>query len=124
MDIPPHQECTRLPHPFAPLLTFGALLLSAPAAAQERPRAAPETVADSAHAVAIACSVVGALRPVTGRYRCRVESYAETSTEFVLRLREQAPSGAVPPVFAEFAEFEVRLHKSEPSVIVTRVPDL
>ena len=121
MEVPPGQDFTRPAHPFAPILTFGALFLSAPAAAQERPRVAPRPVADSAHAVATACSVVGALRPGTERYRCRVESYAETSTEFVLRLREQAPSGGVPPVFAES---EVRLNKSEPSVIVTRVPDL
>jgi hypothetical protein len=76
---------------------------------------------DSAHAVATACTVVLALSESADRYRCRVEAYQETPTEFVVRVHEQALAGARPPVYAHSV---VRLSKVEPSVTVLRVPQL
>jgi hypothetical protein len=78
-------------------------------------------IADSAQAVAIACQVVLALRSPRKRYPCEVERYRESSTGFIIRVHERAPAGA-PPL--EFSRSEVRLSKTEPSVIVTREPEL
>jgi hypothetical protein len=105
----------------SPMLVFTALLLPLPAAAQAPARAAARPVADSAQAVVTACAVVQAIRPLVERGGCRVERYRETRTEYILRVREQAPPGAAP---LHFAESEVRFSKTEPSVTVTRVPEL
>jgi hypothetical protein len=71
--------------------------------------------------VAIACAVAQSLRRAAERYRCRVERYAETSTEYIVRVFEDAAPGAPPLVLSHS---EVRLEKRERSVIVTRSPEL
>jgi hypothetical protein len=121
MVAPPRQERWRLLYPKAPILVFTALLSPVPAAGQAQAPAAARPVADSAQAVVTACAVVQALRPLVERGRCRVARYRETRTEYILRVREQAPPGAAP---LDFGESEVRFSKTEPSVTVTRVPEL
>jgi hypothetical protein len=106
--------------PIGPALAAMVLLFPDVAAAQGKSPAAA-LVADSAHAVATACAVVQSMRPAAERYRCRMERYAETPTEYVIRVREEAPPGSAPLVFGQS---EVRLSKSESSVIVTRIPEL
>jgi hypothetical protein len=89
--------------------------------AQAAPDPAAPPIADSAQAVAIACAVAQSLRRAAERYRCRVERYAETSTEYIVRVFEDAAPGA-PPLVLNHSE--VRLEKRERSVIVTRSPEL
>ena len=89
-------------------------------AARGNAQAVKSPIADSTEAVATACAVVLALRPPRQRYRCEVEAYQETPTEFVVRLQEQVPEGAPPLVFARSV---VRFSKAEPSVTVRRVPE-
>jgi len=107
-------------HPVARVLILTALFLPSPAAAQARGQAAIPA-ADSAQAVATACAVVQALRPAAERYRCVVERYRELPAEYVVRVRELAPPGA-PPL--EFRFSDVHLSRTQPSVLVTRIPDL
>jgi hypothetical protein len=118
MDIQRLRECW--PTSMGPALAAMVLLVPDLAAAQGKSPAAV-LVADSAHAVATACAVVQGLRPAAERYRCRMEHYMETPTEYVVRVREEAPPGAAPLVFGQS---EVRLQKTEHSVIVTRIPEL
>jgi hypothetical protein len=77
--------------------------------------------ADSSWATGAACKVVLSLRQEPRRYRCYVESFKETPTEYVIRVQEVSLDGARPPPFHRST---VRLQKTEPSVTVTRVPDL
>jgi hypothetical protein len=121
MVAPPRQERWRLPYLKAPTLVVTALLLPSPAAGQAQAPTAANPVADSAQAMVTACAVVQAIRPLVERGRCRVERYRETRTEYILRVHEQAPPGAAP---LDFGESEVRFSKTEPSVTVTRVPEL
>jgi hypothetical protein len=102
-------------------MAAAVLHLPHPAVAQVEPPVTAARIADSAGAVTAACGVVQALRPEKERYRCRVESYEETATEYVVRVREQAPPGAATLVFGQS---EVHFPKAERSVVVTRVPDL
>ena len=74
---------------------------------------------DSSWASGAACEVVLSLRQEPRRYRCAVEAFKETPTEYVIRVREVALDGALPPPLHRST---VRLQK--PSVTVTRVPDL
>jgi hypothetical protein len=109
--------------PLAParLLVLLALLFPGSAAAQ-RPGPQGVPAADSAEAVATACAVVLALRPPAARqYRCALEGYQESETEYVIRVRERAPRGAAA---LPSPRSEVRLSKREPSVLVTREPEL
>lgn len=101
-------------------LLHAAVLLCLPPilSAQESPRTAVAFAFDSAWASRAACRVVLSLRPEPRRYRCSVESFRETPTEYVIRVREVAVDGGRPP----FHRSTVRLQK--PSITVTRVPDL
>jgi hypothetical protein len=76
---------------------------------------------DSSWATGAACKVVLSLRQEPRRYRCYVESFKETPTEYVIRVREVSLDGAPPPPFHHAT---VRLQKTKPSVTVTRAPDL
>jgi len=127
MDTPPHPVPWRFrsrqpPRRVVLALVCALMLLPSVSTAQATP-ARPLPVTDSAHAVTTACAVVQAIRPAAqrGRCRCLVERYRETSTEYIVRVREQALSGA-PRL--DFEQSEVRLSKTEPSVTVTRVPEL
>lgn len=97
-----------------------AVLVSAPTAlpAQDSGRIAVAFVMDSGWASGAACRVVLSLRQEPRRFRCSVESFQETATEYVIRVREVSVNGAQPP----FHRSTVRLQK--PSITVTRVPDL
>ena len=98
-----------------------AVLLCAPTGlrAQDSGRTAVAFAIDSSWATHAACKVVQSLRQEPRRYRCYVESFKETPTEYVLRVREVPRDGTLPPPFHRST---VRLRK--PSVTVTRVPDL
>lgn len=74
---------------------------------------------DSSWASGAACKVVLSLRQEPRRYRCSVESFKETPSEYVIGVREMAFDDARPPPFHRST---VRLQK--PSITVTRVPDL
>jgi hypothetical protein len=118
MDLPPAPRCW--------LRAIGTALVAAVAfvpasSAQAAPARAAPPIADSAQAVAVACAVAQALRRAAERYRCRVERYAETPTEYIVRVIEDAAPGA-PPLM--LSRSEVRLEKRERSVIVTRAPEL
>jgi hypothetical protein len=117
MELPPAPHCW-LPAIGTPLVAV-VFLVATSAAAQAPPATAPP-IADSAQAVATACAVAQALRGAADRYRCRVERYAETPTEYIIRVREETPPGA-PPL--EFSQSDVRLQKTERSVLVSRVPE-
>ena len=98
-----------------------AVLLCAPAglSAQDSGRPAVAFVLDSNWATRAACKVVQSLRQDPRRYRCYVESFKETPTEYVMRVREVPLDGTLPPPFHRST---VRLRK--PSVTVIRVPDI
>jgi hypothetical protein len=98
-----------------------AVLLSLPTSlpAQDSRQTAVAFGFDSSWASGAACKVVLSLRQEPRRYRCSVESFKETPTEFVIRVREVSLDGAPTPPFHRST---VRLQK--PSVTVTRVPDL
>ena len=98
-----------------------AVLLHLPATlpAQDSRRTAVAFAFDSTWATRAACKVVLSLRQEPRRYRCSVESFEETPTEYVIRVREVSSDGDLPPPFHRST---VRLQK--PSVTVTRVPDL
>jgi hypothetical protein len=100
-----------------------AVLLCLPTtlSAQDSSRPAVAFAADSSWATGAACKVVLSLRQEPRRYRCYVESFKETPTEYVMRVREESLDGALPPPFERST---VRLKKTKPSVTVTRVPDL
>jgi hypothetical protein len=116
---PPHARRHR---PRGPALAGTVLLLTARSAwAQAAPSTSAVPVVDSAQAVAVACAVVQGLRRAAERYRCRVERYAETSGEYVIRVREDAATGSAP---LDLSHSEVRLSKTTPSVTVSRVPGL
>jgi hypothetical protein len=101
------------------LCLAGLLCPSAALSAQDPGRIAVAFAFDSSWATGAACKVVLSLRQEPRRYRCYVESFKETPTEYVMRVREVSSGGALPPPFHRST---VRLQK--PSVIVTRVPDL
>ena len=98
-----------------------AVLLCMPTAlpAQDSRQTAMAFAFDSSWATGAACKVVLSLRQEPRRYRCSVESFKETPTEYVIRVREVTLDGDLPPPFHRST---VRLQK--PSVTVTRVPDL
>jgi hypothetical protein len=98
-----------------------AVLLCLPAtlSAQDSRQTAMAFAFDSSWASGAACKVVLSLREEPRRYRCSVESFKETPTEYVIRVREASLEGPRPPPFHRST---VRLQK--PSVTVTRVPDL
>jgi hypothetical protein len=100
---------------------FIAVLLCAPTdlPAQDSGRTAVAFAMDSSWATGAACKAVLSLRQEPRRYRSYVESFKETPTEYVIRVREVPSTGALPPPFHRST---VRLKK--PSVTVTRVPDL
>jgi hypothetical protein len=106
----------RCRHVLGIVVLFG---LPTPLPAQESPRTAVAFAFDSSWASATACRIVLSFREEPRRYRCSVESFKETPTEYVIRVREVASDGAPPPPFHRSA---VRLQK--PSITVTRVPDL
>jgi hypothetical protein len=89
--------------------------------AQDSGQPAVAFAADSSWATAAACKVVLALRQEPRRYHCYIESFKETPTEYVMRVREMSVDGARPPPFQRST---VRLEKTKSSVTVTRVPDL
>jgi hypothetical protein len=102
------------------VLCVAALLcLPAPVAAQGSSRTAVAFAIDSSWATGTACRAVLSLRQEPRRYRCHVESFKETPTEYVMRVRELSRDGDLTPPFSRST---VRLQK--PSVTVTRVPDL
>lgn len=98
-----------------------AVLLCLPTTlpAQDSGKTAMAFTMDSSWATAAACRVVLSLRQEPRRYRCHVESFQETPTEYVIRVREVSLDGARPPPLHRST---VRLQK--PSITVTRVPDL
>jgi hypothetical protein len=98
-----------------------AVLLCMPTAlpAQDSRQTAMAFAFDSSWATGAACKVVLSLRQGPRRYRCSVESFKETPTEYVIRVREASLDGARLPAFHRST---VRLQK--PSVTVIRVPDL
>ena len=110
---------TRSPLSTAPLLALIPCFILPPSAAAQTPTAIPAT--DSAGAVQVACRVVLSIPPATPAHRCVIERYRETAAEYVIRLRELPPPGGDAPVFPRS---EVRLSKREPSVTVTRRPEL
>ena len=110
----------RLCRPPGFALVAATLFLTGPAAAQGKPPTALDPIADSAHAISIACAVVLALRPAKQRYPCQVVAYQETPKEFILRVREQPPAGAPRLVFEQSV---VHFSKLEPLVTVSRVPE-
>ena len=110
---------TRSSRSYASLLALIVYLALPPRAAAQGPATAPAT--DSVSAVATACRVVLAIPPATQANRCVIERYRETATEYVIQLRELPPPGGETPVFPRS---EVRLSKREPSVTVTREPEL
>jgi len=61
------------------------------------------------------------LRQEPRRYRCYIDSFKETPTEYVLQVHEMPVDGAPPPPFRRST---VRLQKTRTSVTVIRVPDL
>lgn len=95
------------------------LCLPTPLPAQDSRQTAVAFAFDSSWASGAACEVVLSLRQQPRRYRCSVESFKETPTEYVIRVREVTLDGDLPPPFHRST---VRLQK--PSVTVTRVPDL
>ena len=118
MDVPPPAQRWAVS---ASALAVVGFLIPASLAAQATPGAAAQPIADSAHAVAAACAVAQALRAAAERSRCQVDRYTETPTEYVVWVRE-APAPGAPPLV--FSRSEVRLNKTEPSLILTRVPEL
>ena len=89
--------------------------------AQDSGQLAVSSAADSTWATGAACNVVLSLRQKPRRYRCYVESFRETPTEYVMRVREVSLDGDLAPPFHRST---VRLQKAKRSVTVTRVPDL
>jgi hypothetical protein len=100
-----------------------AVLLCLPTTLPAQDSSQPDVAfaADSSRATGAACKVVLSLRQEPQRYRCYVESFKETPTEYLIRVREVSLDGAQPPPFHRST---VRLQKTKPSVTVTRVPDL
>ena len=89
--------------------------------AQDTARTAAVWAADSGRAVAAACKVVQSLREEPRRYRCYVEALKETATEYIVRVREVPRDGTLPPPLSRST---VQIRKTDPSVTVTRIPDL
>lgn len=85
------------------------------------PRARGLHFRDSTHVAAVACEVAAAARPKSTRTRCRVEAFRETSSEFILRLREIPLS---PTTTLDFPRSEVRLEKDGTGAVLTRTPEL
>jgi hypothetical protein len=98
-----------------------ALLVCLPTtlSAQNSRQTAVALAFDSSWATGAACKVVLQLRQDPRRYRCSVESFKETPTEFVIRVREVSLDDVRRPPLDRST---VRLQK--PSITVTRVPDL
>jgi hypothetical protein len=104
------------------VLCIAALLwLPTTLPAQDSGHPAVGFAADSNWAAGAACKVALSLRDEPRRYRCYVESFKETPTEYVMRVREVSLDGGPPPPFYRSI---VRLQKTKASVTVTRVPDL
>jgi hypothetical protein len=104
-----------------PPLTLLLLCSSTPLQAQDTKATAAAWAADSSRAVAAACKVVQSLREKPGGYRCYVEAFKETATEYIVRVREVPRDGTLPSVRSRST---VQIRKTEPSVTVTQVPDL
>jgi len=100
-----------------------AVLLCLPSTlwGQDSGQPAVAFAADSSWATGVACKLVLSLREAPRRYRCYVESFKETPTEYVMRVREVSLDGALPPPFQRST---VRLQKSKSSATVIRAPDL
>jgi hypothetical protein len=100
-----------------------AALLCLPTAlpAQDSGRPALALAADSTWATEAACRAVLSLRQEPRRYRCYVDSFKETPTEYVMQVHEMPVDGSLPPPFRRST---VRLQKTRTSVTVIRVPDL
>ena len=103
------------------ILAVLLLCLITPARAQDTVETAASFAIDRSRAAAAACKVVQSLRDNPRRYRCYVERFEETPTEFIIRVRELPREGTLPPPFTRST---VQIQKSEPSVTVTRVPEL
>lgn len=104
-------------------LTLAVLLLCliTPGSAQGAAETAAPFAMDSGRAAVAACKVVQSLRDDPRRYRCHVERFEETPTEYIIRVRELPREGTLRPLFTRS---RVQIQKSQPSVTVTRVPDL
>lgn len=107
-----------VPRAFATLIL---LCLSSPVTAQDTAATAVAFAMDSSRAAAAACKVVQSLREEPRRHRCHVERFTETAAEYVIRVREVPRDGTRPPPFSRST---VQIRKTEPSVTVTRVPEL
>jgi hypothetical protein len=90
------------------LIAIVVVVLPAAAAAQV-PRSTGATIGDSTSAVRTACKIVQALRAESEHTQCRVESFRETSTDYIVRVRETAPPGSNALVFPHS---EIRFQKS------------
>lgn len=119
MAVPGRTTVARNTHSTAPLFPLLSSLVLPPWLAAQTP--APVPASDSVGAVAVACRVILAIPPANRAHRCVIERYRETATEYVIVLRELPPPGGQAPVFPRS---EVRLSKREPSVTVTREPEL
>ena len=89
--------------------------------AQDTARTAAVWAADSGRAATAACKVAQSLREEPRRYRCYVEALKETATEYIVRVREVPRDGTLPPPLSRST---VQIRKTDPSVTVTRIPDL
>lgn len=89
--------------------------------AQDTARTAAVWAADSGRAAVAACKVAQSLREEPRRYRCYVEALKETATEYIVRVREVPRDGTLPPPLSRST---VQIRKTDPSVTVTRIPDL
>jgi hypothetical protein len=76
---------------------------------------------DHTQVAAVACQLAAASRPLKMRTRCRVEAFAETSTEYIVRIRE---TPLAPKASLEFPRSEVRLQKDGTGAVLTRAPEL
>lgn len=103
------------------LLSLPLLFFSAPLRAQDARETASAWAMDSNRAVTAACKVVQSLREDPGGYRCYVETFEETPTEYIVRVREFPRDGTLPSLRSRST---VQIRKTEPSVTVTQVPDL
>jgi hypothetical protein len=104
------------------VLVVIAVPLPVSAAAQiKTPTSSQTSIRDSASAVRTACAIMEALRLPDLKATCLFESYKETPTEYVVKVREQPPPGA-PPL--QFPHSEVRLDKMGHAATVTRTSGL
>ncbi len=103
------------------ILAVLLLCLVTPVRAQGTVQSAAPFAIDSSRAAVAACKVVQSLRDDPRRYRCYVERFEESPTEYIIRVRELPREGTLRP---PFTRSRVQIQKSQPSVTVTRVPEL